>query len=214
MLKVIITLFALFFAFCAKADDISSILPTSIVEIFFNSLNSFQAKFIQIDKSNNQSEGTLSLKKVGKIRLEYKSKPPIIVVVNDRTLSYYDYKREQMSHIPTSKTIVSLLTKRVFLFSDSDVKLISQKKTDDFISISFEKTSMPEEGTFTFLFLPKNKKSPISSTNIELSEIQIASPQRETTTLKIYKSTINPSLSDDLFTIKQIKTQIDNKFKD
>ena len=190
------------------------IVPTKIVENFFNQLNTFEAKFIQIDNKNNQYNGVLTLKKVGKIRLEYTSGIPITVAVKDNIITYYDAKREQISHISTEKTMVSLLTKRVFLFTDPDVKLINQSQTDETITIQFEKTSMPEEGSFVFIFKRTNKNKPISAINLDLAEIKVIAQSGEITTLKILKTAYNKTVDDSKFIIKNAKTQIDNKFKE
>ena len=187
--------------------------PTKIVEDFFNNIKSFKADFIQLDGKSTLG-GVIAMKKVGNIRLEYTSGISILVVVKDNTVSYYDSKREQISHLPADKTIVSLLIKRLFLFTDPDIKIISQKMTDESISIEFEKAFAPDEGTFTLVFKRKNKLLPISSSNIDISEMKVRSREGELTHLKITKILYDVKLSDDFFVIKNAKTQINNKFKE
>ena len=119
------------------------------VERFLNSISTFNANFVQIDKKSKAVKGKILIKRPGKILIEYdESKIPVVVVVRDGILTYFDKKLEQASNLPVSKTIASLLVKRVFSLRDDDVSLISVLSSADSVIVVMQKTKKPDETLF------------------------------------------------------------------
>jgi outer membrane lipoprotein-sorting protein len=184
-----------------------AITPSQKVENFFNKLKTFEAQFIQTDDSNITYEGFFSLDRPDKVCLKYKKEPPLNIVVKNGQITYYDKKRDQTSYIPVGNTIVSLLLKRVFSFSDSDVELISQKETDKDIEIKFRKKDNPEEGTFVLSFEKK------SSEVLDLRRVTVIDPSENKVTLNMISTNYDKKIKDCLFEIDK-KSQVSRKFKE
>jgi outer membrane lipoprotein-sorting protein len=206
---------AIIFLTPCKAEQTTKInLPGNIIENYINSNQNLDLQFIQIEDGKKQYEGKIVIQKVGKIKLDYTSGISISIVIKDGVMSYYDNKRDQISYIPAEKSIASLFIKRIFSFNDPDVKLISQKQTDETISVEFEKTSMPEEGTFLLIFKIRDKSLPLTHSNIYPTELKITSQKGESTTIKFIKINHNNTYKDDYFVIKKVKGQINEKFRE
>jgi outer membrane lipoprotein carrier protein len=221
IVKVLLTFLLSLFTLTgiAMADDVIKVenpektyknfnLPAKRIEEFFNSLKTFSADFIQTDGSGFSANGKLVIKRPNKIFLQYDDALPLTVVVNNGIITYYDRKRDQVSFLSAEKTIVSLLVKRVFSFSDNDVKLISQQETDTSITVEFEKTDMPEEGSFRLVFAKTNNNG------LDLKQIFVISHEDSSSkaVLNMTKTIYDASVKDSIFDITT-KTHTPDKFK-
>ncbi len=221
MLKVFIVFLCLVLQpLCGKAasdalqvkDEVSNYknfnLPTQKIEEFFNNLKSFSADFVQTDGSGFTVNGKLFIKRPNKILLQYDDALPLTVVVNNGIITYYDRKRDQVSFLSAEKTIVSLLIKRIFLFSDSDVKIISQQETDTSISVEFEKADMPQEGSFKLLFAKK------ANGDLDLKQIFVISKEDSSAkaVLNMTKTNYDNAIKDSIFDVTT-KTHTPDRFK-
>ena len=90
-----------------------------VVESYLNTIRSLKSEFTQIAPDGSASEGTLWIKRPGKMRWEYHPPVPVLMVTTGTYLRYYDSELEQVSDIPIKGSIASVLIEDVIHFHDS-----------------------------------------------------------------------------------------------
>lgn len=130
-------------------------LELNKVENFLNNIENLSANFIQISEEQ-LSEGKFYLKRYknqsGKMRVEYKNDPKILIIVNGSILNYIDLELEETSELSTNTTPASLLTRPNIKFDAKDVKITRIEKGDNFIKISLMKKNEKNAGEFSLKF--------------------------------------------------------------
>ena len=76
---------------------------------YFNSITTLQARFLQVASTGAMTQGTLSLKRPGRMRFEYDAPSPILLVSNGTWLVFQDNELEQTTHVPLGSTPLSVL---------------------------------------------------------------------------------------------------------
>lgn len=87
------------------------------IEKYLNNISSLTADFIQIDSNGESSIGILSVLRPGKLRWQYNHPVPILIVVNDSLLTYYDFELKQVSHASATNNMIGFLAKKNISFS-------------------------------------------------------------------------------------------------
>lgn len=137
-----------------------------LIENYFNSLTTFEANFVQNYK-HHVSHGVIKIKRPEKFYVDYLSgNTPVKLIVNGGVFKYYDKKLDQESSLPVGKTAISIITQKHFSLASRDIDVIDISNTEAAISITLQKPSRKDEGTFKVTFRKIGD-------GIELSEIQI-----------------------------------------
>jgi outer membrane lipoprotein-sorting protein len=154
------------------------------IELYLNNIKNLSAKFIQETSDGTLVEGKFFLSRPGKMRIEYSSKPQIIIAVNGSVLSYLDVELDEISHLGTNTTPASFLTRPNISFAAKDVEITNVKKSDGQIKVSVMKKNRKEAGEFSLVFSTnpltfrkmevKNDLDQIIS--VSLTKIDFASP--------------------------------------
>ena len=80
---------------------------------YFNNLKRLKVNFEQKDY-NGLSKGKITLSKPGKIRIDYYTPVPIILIDNNHKITYYDVNLDQISYIAEKNDILELLTSNLY----------------------------------------------------------------------------------------------------
>lgn len=121
-----------------------------IVETYLNTIRSLKSEFTQIAPDGSASEGTLWIKRPGKMRWEYHPPVPIVMVTTGTYLRYYDSELEQVSDIPIQGTIASVLIKDVIRFHDSSLNILEASTKDGMAIVKIAQRGKEDEGAITF----------------------------------------------------------------
>jgi outer membrane lipoprotein-sorting protein len=92
------------------------------IEKYLNNISSLTADFIQIDASGESSTGILYILRPGKLRWQYHPPVPILIVVNDSLLTYYDFELKQVSNASAANNMIGFLARKNISFT-KDVKV-------------------------------------------------------------------------------------------
>ncbi len=171
----ILPLFMLFFIFnisqtIAKTDLLSKHQEDLfIIENYLNNIKQFSANFYQ-ESNEKTAKGRFFLSKndkKGKIRIEYQTKPKILIIINGSKLIYQDLELEETSYLDSSTTPASFLLKSNISFSDPKVSITDITKNEQEIIISLkqnQKEASQIEARIAFNINPTFLKR-IESTN-------------------------------------------------
>ena len=121
------------------------------IETYFNGIETMQARFLQATSTGAYSEGTFSLWRPGRMRIEYDPPVPILIVADGRSLVYHDTKLMQVSYLGIDDGLAGLLlAERVSL---SDVVTVTRfERGARVIRVTVVKDDDPLEGSLTLIF--------------------------------------------------------------
>ena len=121
------------------------------IETYFNGIETMQARFLQATSTGAYSEGTFSLWRPGRMRIEYDPPVPILIVADGRSLVYHDTKLMQVSYLGIDDGPAGLLlAERVSL---SDVVTVTRfERGARVIRVTVVKDDDPLEGSLTLIF--------------------------------------------------------------
>jgi len=159
-------------------------------------IQTMRADFTQTDRSGQTVRGKMTLKRPGKIRFEYGSGVPLLVVSNGKTLTMVDYEVNQVERWPISNSPLGAL-----LDPNRDVKKYGRLRgtnNDNVLSVEVKDPKKPEYGTITLIFVRK----PSAPGGWELTNWVALDAQNNRTTVRLENQRYGVSVSDSTFTYK------------
>jgi outer membrane lipoprotein-sorting protein len=122
------------------------------VQDYLNSLRSLKARFSQSDpKSSHLYQGSLVLKRGGKIRVQYDLPYGLIMVGNGGELRYYDRKMDKVNSTTIDSTPLGTLLSDCVDF-DKDIKVLDVRKTLGMIRMLVTKEGIGNGGYLVLVF--------------------------------------------------------------
>src|SRR5690554_6153799 len=74
------------------------------IEAYLNSIGSMRARFLQVDSSGGNVQGTLYILRPGRLRFEYDAPSPILIVADGTWVHYHDKELDQTTRALISDT--------------------------------------------------------------------------------------------------------------
>jgi outer membrane lipoprotein-sorting protein len=121
------------------------------IEAYLNSIGSMRARFLQVDSSGGNVQGTLYILRPGRLRFEYDAPSPILIVADGTWVHYHDKELDQTTRALISDTTVDFFT-RANLRLSGDIRITEFSREDGLISVTIVDSANPEEGSVTFTF--------------------------------------------------------------
>ncbi|WP_404382466.1 outer membrane lipoprotein carrier protein LolA [Caenispirillum salinarum] len=154
-----------------------------------NSIDTLQARFLQLASSGNSVEGEVYMDRPGKMRLEYDT-APILMVANGRHLIYVDKELDQVSYLGLSQTPVGVLLRQNVSFGDPDITVTDVRRKDGVAEIDVVQTEDRGSGTLTLVF---------TENPFELRQWRVVDAQNTQTAVSLYNTRTGMALPKDLF---------------
>jgi outer membrane lipoprotein-sorting protein len=119
------------------------------VSAHLKAVDTMLADFQQTDRKGRTINGTLTIKRPGRIRFEYQKGYPVLIVGDGKALTMIDYEVKQVSRWPIGNSPLSVL-----LNPGADLSRIGTVVQDDaqVLAIRARDTRRPEFGTITIAF--------------------------------------------------------------
>ena len=156
-MKKLISTFAaiifLIFPMVAKAASLSADNKKTLkqIEAYFNSITTLQARFLQVASTGAMTQGTLSLKRPGRMRFEYDAPSPILLVSNGTWLVFQDNELEQTTHVPLGSTPLSVLVEDP-VDLETDIEVLDVRRNPGVIRLLMRMRDDPEAGLVQMVF--------------------------------------------------------------
>ena len=156
-MKKLISTFAaimfLIFPMVAKAVSLSADNKKTLkqIEAYFNSITTLQARFLQVASTGAMTQGTLSLKRPGRMRFEYDAPSPILLVSNGTWLVFQDNELEQTTHVPLGSTPLSVLVEDP-VDLETDIEVLDVRRNPGVIRLLMRMRDDPEAGLVQMVF--------------------------------------------------------------
>ncbi|GLQ35420.1 outer-membrane lipoprotein carrier protein [Amylibacter marinus] len=178
-------------AFCATPASAEQ-LPLSALSDYFNSLESAQTAFTQINSNGSQTTGTVYIKRPGRMRFEYNGTNAPLVLASAGSIAVYDGKSKGKPKIyPLRRSPLNLiLAKNVNL--ETSGMVVKQTYDGRFTSIIARDPKEPNLGQIQLVF---------TDNPIQLRQWIVTDQSRNRTTVKLDALNTSTEHSNKLFRI-------------
>lgn len=119
---------------------------------YLNSVQTMRARFAQSSSTGNYAEGTVYMRRPGRMRIEYDPPAQVLVVANGSYVVYEDGELQQVSYIGLNDTPLGLLLRENVEFTDPEITLTGMRASADMMEIDLVQTKDPGQGTLTLIF--------------------------------------------------------------
>ncbi len=194
----ILLLFCFLFLFTNKVEasyKASSLESSYLLKIenFLNGIKNLSSDFTQENNNGADAVGKFYISRPGKMRIEYRSNPKMLITVNGSVLTYKDLDLDEISNLSTNTTPASLLTRKNISFKAKDILIDSLKVNQNQVSVTVIKKNRPEAGKFRLIF---NKEV------TEFKKMEVIDDLGQVVTVKLSNVTYPGHLPSNLFYIK------------
>ena len=152
------------------------------VQLQLNSAKTVQARFLQISSNGEFSEGSLFLKRPGKLRLVYDAPNPLLVVADGTYISFVDRELDEATTVFLSMTNAEILLRDKISFFGNDLIVTKFERSPGVLRITINKADKPLAGEITLIF---------SVSPYELKKWVVTDSHGITTTISLLESQFN-----------------------
>ena len=119
------------------------------IEQYINSIRSMQARFVQSNPNGSIIQGTLYLRRPGRMRFEYDAPSQLKVVADGNQVTMWDPAHKDFGQWPIGWTAASFLVRdQLRLSGDLTVQAL-QRGSDGLLNLTVVQTRKPQEGRIT-----------------------------------------------------------------
>ena len=109
------------------------------IETYLNSFKTFVTQFKQSNTKGEISHGKIFVAKPGKIRCEYFNPSPILLIMKDKKVIYYDKDLDEVSYASSDINALKLLALSDIKFNEFN--LVEIEKNSHFLTLSLKEYS-------------------------------------------------------------------------
>ena len=148
MKQVIAFLFSIFLCGVANAAVDKNLVVSA--EKYLNSISGLHGGFTQIANGKTE-QGTFSMLRPGRVRLDYKN-APIQLVSDGKDLYFYDKSLDQITTVPLTSTPAGILVRRHIDLQNADINVSETKNNKDTFSLKMNLRDQEGLGYMTVVF--------------------------------------------------------------
>jgi len=117
------------------------------VEKYFNSLRTLQARFVQSNPNGTIVQGTLSVRRPGRMRFEYDPPSQLKIVADGTQVTMWDPATRDFGQWPIGWTAASFLVKEPMQLS-GDLQVDKIERLNGELQLTVSQARKPQEGKF------------------------------------------------------------------
>lgn len=167
--------------------------PLAQVSAHLRAVDTMTAEFVQTDRSGKALPGTLTLKRPGKVRFQYRPGVPLLIVGDGKALTMIDYQVAQVSRWPIGNSPLAVLldpsknlAKVAHVVPAADPAMLLVEGRDP---------KHPEFGTITIAF----RRAPSAPAGLMLEGWTVLDAQNNLSTVRLSNQRFNAPVADGLF---------------
>jgi len=184
-------LLALFAAFSAHAAmSPADQKDVDRAEAYLNAVTILRARFLQVAPDGSTAEGTLSLSRPGRLRLDYDPPTPMIILATGDWLVYHDSELDHTSYVDIDSTPAALLVKKDLHLNADGAVVTGVAHKPGLVEISAVKEKDPRQGKITLVF---------TTAPYQLKQWLVTDAQGQTTTVTLYDPKTDVKFDPNIF---------------
>jgi len=166
--------------------------PLAQVSAHLKAVDTMTAEFNQSGRRGQSLNGTLTMKRPGKIRFQYQKGVPLLIVGDGKALTMIDYQVGQVSRWPIGNSPLSVL-----LNPNQDISRIAKvtQDTPQVLLVSARDPKRPEFGTITMAFA----KVASAPSGLMLQGWTTIDAQNNRSTIKLSNQRFNVPVAENAF---------------
>ena len=156
-------------------------------------VKTMRANFVQTNRLGQRVNGTMIMRRPGKVRFEYKNDQSLLIVADGNSLNMIDYEVNQVQRWPIKNTPLSAL-----LDSNKDLTRFGKiipTQNENVISVEVRDPKRPEYGVITMFF---NRKAGAPA-GLNLVGWVALDSKNNRTTIQLDNVKFNAAVSDSAF---------------
>jgi len=161
---------------------------------YLNSIDTLQARFLQIDGRGAVAEGDLYIDRPGKMRLAYDPPTPILIVADGYYVIYVDLELAVPSYLDIEDTPAAFLLEPEWSFSDDNVEVRNIERLPGVVEVTAARADDITAGELTFVF---------SERPLELRQWRVKDAQSQEVTVSLFNTQTGLPLDSTLFTYEE-----------
>ncbi len=172
------------------------------IEAYLNSIKTLESRILQVTSAGDYSEGTLSLSKPGKMRLEYDHPNPALLVADGSHLAYFDKELEQVSYFDLQSTQAAILLNNKISFSSDELTITAFERGPSVFRLTLIKGSDLNGGSMKIIF---------SDSPLRLKKWMITDAQGIVTNVSLVNPRFGAPLNSELFIFEEPNQDLENQ---
>lgn len=116
------------------------------VERYFNSIRTMQARFVQSNPGGTVVQGTLSVRRPGRMRFEYDPPSQLKIVADGSQVTMWDIANRDFGQWPIGWTAASFLVKEPMVLQGGELAVEKIERTDGMLQLTMSQAKKPQEG--------------------------------------------------------------------
>jgi outer membrane lipoprotein-sorting protein len=160
------------------------------IEAYFNGVRTMRARFLQAASTGQMAEGSVVLRRPGRMRIEYDPPVPILIVADGTWLIYHDQKLNQISYLPLGSTPAGILVEDEIDLDGGGLTITDFSRAAGVVRLTVVRTASPADGSLTLAF---------SESPLELRQWRVVDAQGVATTVSLSEVETGIKLDPELF---------------
>ena len=115
------------------------------VEKYFNSIRTLKARFIQTNPNGSIVQGTLYVRRPGRMRFEYDAPSQLKIVADGYQVTMWDNATRDFGQWPIGWTAASFLVREPFVLS-GDLQVEKIDKVNNMVEVTMSQAKKPQDG--------------------------------------------------------------------
>ena len=169
--------------------------PLAQVQSHLRAVDTMTANFSQAGRNGQTLNGTLTMKRPGKVRFQYQRGVPLLIVADGKRLNMIDYQVKRVESWAIGSSPLGVL-----LNPNQDISRVSKVTRNDrqVLMISARDPRRPEFGVMSIAFA----KVPSAPAGLMLTGWTMVDVQKNRTTVKLTNQRFNVAVADSAFTFE------------
>ncbi len=131
----------------ATAQNVAQVpAATADVEKYFNSIRTLKARFVQSNPNGSVVQGTLYVRRPGRMRFEYDAPSQLKIVADGSQVTMWDPTTKDFGQWPIGWTAASFLVKEPLSLSGGDLQVEKAERQDGMLQLTMSQAKKPQEG--------------------------------------------------------------------
>ena len=164
---------------------------------YLNTLKTVQGRFLQIGGNGKSEQGTLYLKKPGRVRFEYQKPNPNLIIADGTTVAVENSDLRTTDRYPLLNSPLRLLLNENVDLSN-DPRIADVKREQGVLSVTARENSGPTMGTITLIFADSG------DAGLELRQWEVVDAQGSRTTIVLNEMRQVADIPARLFVIQDL----------